>query len=34
MIIKLQKIVNYIKGFTIDVYKDNRLQGSVTYKRD
>lgn len=34
MVIKLQKYVAYIKGFTIDVYKDNKLQGKVTYKRD
>lgn len=34
MVIKLQKTVAFIKGFSIDVYKDNRIQGTVIYKRD
>ncbi len=34
MVVKLQKIVAYIKGFTVDVYKDYKLQGNLTFKRD
>ncbi len=28
------KMVAYIKGFSTGVYKDNRIQGTVIFKRD
>jgi hypothetical protein len=34
MVLKLNKWVEYIRSFTIEVYKNNSLEGSVTYKRD
>jgi len=34
IVIKLNKWVEYIRSFTIEVYKNHSLEGTVTYKRD
>ena len=34
MVVKLKKQNSFVNGFTIYVYKDYKLQGTVTYKRD
>ena len=34
IVVKLQKMVAYIKGFTVEVYKDYKLEGTLTFKRE
>jgi len=34
MVLKLNKWVEYIRSFTIEVYKNYSLEGRVTFKRD
>ena len=34
IVCKLNKWVEYIRSFTIEVYKNHSLEGTVTYKRD
>lgn len=34
IVLKLNKWVEYIRSFTVEVYKNYSLEGTVTYKRD
>ena len=34
LVLKLNKWVEYIRSFTLEVYKNYSLEGTVTYKRD
>ena len=34
IVLKLNKWVEYIRSFTVEVYKNYSLEGKVTYKRD